>query len=57
MLILGFRILIEEVIRDIGSLESALARSFATFDNIELYPNPIKKVAAILESIVINHPL
>ena len=43
-------------IRDIGLLESALARPFATFDGNELYPSPIEKASAILESIVINHP-
>lgn len=43
-------------IRDLGLLESALARPFATFDNQELYPETIEKAAAILESIVINHP-
>ena len=43
-------------IRDIGLLESALARPFATFDNSDLYPNAIEKASAILESIVINHP-
>jgi death-on-curing protein len=43
-------------IRDIGLLESALARPFATFDKNELYPSPIDKASAILESIVINHP-
>lgn len=45
-----------EGIRDIGLLESALARPFATFDNNDLYLNPIEKASAILESIVINHP-
>lgn len=43
-------------IRDQGSLESAINRPFATFDNIELYPTPVEKAAAILESILINHP-
>ncbi len=43
-------------IRDSGLLESALARPFATFDNTELYPSPIEKAAAILESLAINHP-
>lgn len=43
-------------IRDIGSLESAINRPFATFDNKDLYPNPSDKAAAILESILINHP-
>ena len=43
-------------IRDNGSLESAINRPFATFDNQELYPTPADKAAAILESILINHP-
>ena len=43
-------------IRDIGLLESTLARPFATFDDNDLYPNPTEKASAILESIVINHP-
>src|SRR5690606_20108970 len=43
-------------IRDIGLLESALARPFATFDRNDLYPTSIEKAAAILESIAINHP-
>lgn len=43
-------------IRDMGLLESALARPFATFDSNDLYPNPVEKASAILESIVINHP-
>ncbi len=43
-------------VRDIGSLESAINRPFATFDNQELYPTPADKAAAILESILINHP-
>ena len=37
-------------------MESALARPFATFDGTDLYPSPIEKAAAIMESIVINHP-
>ncbi|GEP52734.1 death-on-curing protein [Flavobacterium noncentrifugens] len=43
-------------IRDLGLLESALARPYATFDGNDLYPNAIEKAAAILESIIINHP-
>lgn len=43
-------------IRDIGSLESAINRPFAMFDNQDLYPSPSEKAAAILESILINHP-
>jgi death-on-curing protein len=43
-------------IRDLGLLESALARPFQSFDGIDLYPSPIHKAAAMLESIVRNHP-
>jgi death-on-curing protein len=43
-------------VRDFALLESALNRPFATFDAQELYPDPLDKAAAILESIVINHP-
>jgi death on curing protein len=43
-------------IRDNGSLESAINRPFATFDSKDLYPTPSDKAAAILESILINHP-
>ena len=42
-------------IRDLGLLESAVARPFATFQMTDLYPNPIDKASAILESLVINH--
>ncbi|GAB5465653.1 MAG: hypothetical protein Kapaf2KO_10890 [Candidatus Kapaibacteriales bacterium] len=37
-------------------LESALARPYQTFDNIDLYPTAIEKSAALLQSIVTNHP-
>ncbi len=43
-------------LRDRGNLESALARPFATFDGIDLYPSPIEKASAIFESLIINHP-
>ena len=43
-------------VRDRGSLNSAINRPFVTFDQQELYPEPIEKAAAILESLVINHP-
>ncbi len=44
-------------VRDSGSLNSAINRPFATFDNQDLYLTPSHKTAAILESILINHPL
>lgn len=43
-------------IRDRGGLESALNRPYQTFDQKELYPNPIDKAAAIFESLISNHP-
>ena len=43
-------------IRDKSSLESAISRPFQTFDKKELYPNPIEKSAALIESIIKNHP-
>ena len=43
-------------IRDVGSLESALARPYATFDQKDLYPTSIDKAAALFESLIINHP-
>ena len=43
-------------IRDRKLLESALARPFQTFDTKDLYLTPIEKAAALLESILINHP-
>lgn len=43
-------------IRDRGLLESALSRPFQTFDNKDLYPSILHKSAALVESIVINHP-
>jgi death-on-curing protein len=43
-------------VRDHGSLESAINRPFATFEKHDLYPTPSAKAAAILESILINHP-
>ena len=43
-------------IRDLAALESALARPFQTFDENELYTTPIHKAAALIESILINHP-
>jgi len=45
-----------EGIRDIAALESALARPFQTFDGKELYTSVLEKAAALIESILINHP-
>jgi death-on-curing protein len=43
-------------VRDLGLLESALARPLATFDDTELYPNLFLKAAALLDSLINNHP-
>lgn len=43
-------------IRDIDALESAIARPFQTFDNIDLYPTVLEKAASLIESILVNHP-
>lgn len=43
-------------LRDRNLLESALMRPYQTFDQIDLYPTPAEKAAAIIESILINHP-
>ena len=43
-------------IRDRGALESAINRPYQTFDQKELYPDPIDKAAAIFESLISNHP-
>jgi len=43
-------------LRNLELLESALARPYQTFDGQELYLNPEDKAAALLESLVMNHP-
>ena len=43
-------------VKDQGALESALNRPYATFDQEDLYPTAMDKAAALLESILINHP-
>ncbi len=43
-------------VRDMAALEAALARPYATFLETDLYSTPIDKAAAVLESILINHP-
>ena len=43
-------------VRDIGMLLSALGRTQATFDGKELYPDIMMKAAALMDSLVRNHP-
>ena len=46
----------EHGVRDLGLLESAIARPQATFDRQELYPDIFEKAAALMESLINNHP-
>ncbi|MCX6266048.1 MAG: type II toxin-antitoxin system death-on-curing family toxin [Bacteroidetes bacterium] len=43
-------------IRDSKGLDSAITRPFMTFDQQELYPTPVSKAAALIESLICNHP-
>ena len=42
-------------LRDLGQLQSAVARPQATFDGRDLYPELFSKAAALLESLIGNH--
>jgi death-on-curing protein len=46
----------EHGIRDLGLLSSAVSRPQAVFNGNELYPDIYHKAAALLESLVNNHP-
>lgn len=46
----------EHGIRDLGLLQSAVARPRATFDGKELYPELFQKAAALVQSLSQNHP-
>jgi death on curing protein len=43
-------------IRDIGLLQSAVARPSTTFDKDDLYPDLFSKAASLMHSIIKNHP-
>jgi death-on-curing protein len=43
-------------VRDLSRLESAAARPQASFDGKELYPDIFQKAAALLDSLINNHP-
>ena len=60
ILFIHFRV-IEETggshgVRNMAALLSAAARPRATFDQRELYPDIVDKAAALLESLIGNHP-
>ena len=46
----------EHGLRDLGLLESAVARPQAIFDGKDLYPDLFLKAAALMESLARNHP-
>lgn len=46
----------EHGVRDLGLLESAVARPQATFAGESLYPDLFQKAAALMQSLVQNHP-
>lgn len=43
-------------LRDLGPLESALARPQATLESVDLYPDLASKGAALLHALCQNHP-
>lgn len=43
-------------VREKGLLESAVARPTMTFDGEDLYPDLAAKAAALMHSLVMNHP-
>ncbi|MGZ5255856.1 MAG: type II toxin-antitoxin system death-on-curing family toxin [Flavitalea sp.] len=43
-------------IRDRNGLISALSRPFQSFQGKDLYTSPVQKAAALIESILTNHP-
>jgi death-on-curing protein len=46
----------ETGLRELALLESAIARPAMTFDGVDLYPGLFEKAAALLDSLVNNHP-
>jgi len=46
----------EHGLRDLGLLLSAVPRPGAVFDGNELYPDIFHKAAALMESLINNHP-
>lgn len=43
-------------VRDLGALQAAAAHPLATFGGQDLYPDQFGKAAALMESIIKNHP-
>jgi death-on-curing protein len=43
-------------VHDLSALESAVGRPQSSFDNQDLYPSLFMKAAALLDSLIRNHP-
>ena len=43
-------------VRDAGSLEAAVSRPYASYGGTELFPSPLDKAAALMESVIQRHP-
>jgi death-on-curing protein len=43
-------------IRDVGSLDAAVSRPYASSSGRELFPGPFAKAAALMESVIQRHP-
>jgi death-on-curing family protein len=43
-------------VRDLGLLQSAIARPQASFEDADLYPDLFTQAAALLDSLIRNHP-
>ncbi|MGH7235330.1 MAG: type II toxin-antitoxin system death-on-curing family toxin, partial [Nitrospiraceae bacterium] len=46
----------EHGVRDLGALESALARPQAAFGDTQFYPDVMTKAAALMDGLTRNHP-
>ena len=44
-------------VRDLGLLQSAIARPQASFEGVNLYPDLFTQAAALLDSLARNHPI
>lgn len=43
--------------RDLSLLEAAAARPQATYGSVDLYPDVFHKAAALMHSLILNHPM
>ena len=46
----------DHLLRDVGLLASAVARPAAAFDGVDLYPSLYHQAAALMQSLILNHP-